>query len=85
MYAYEIEYLKKFLTNNVSNEELWSKLQRYYNNEEENDELKDDLQDLIQEFEYNLNSSGIYLLKLSLKSSTSFQKVLERIQIWKKI
>ena len=36
---------------------------------------------MIHEFEYNLNSSGIHLLKLSLKSSVSFQKVLERIEV----
>lgn len=32
-------------------------------------ELKEDLKDTLDEFDYNLNSSGIHLLKLSLKSS----------------
>ena len=43
MYPYEIEYLKTFLHNNVSNEELWSKLQRYFLKEDEDKDLKNEL------------------------------------------
>ena len=75
MYPYEIDYLKRFLNKNVSNNELWNKLKRYYINEDEK------LKDYLSEFEYNLNSSGIHLLKLSLMSFKSFEKVLERIQL----
>ena len=79
MYPYEIKYLKEFLNKNVSNTELWTKLKRYFINEDEN--LKEELQDILREFEYNLNSSGIHLLKLSLISSKSFEKVMERIKL----
>ena len=43
MYPYEIEYLKTFLHNNVSNEELWPKLQRYFLKEDEDEDLKNEL------------------------------------------
>ena len=79
MYPYEIKYLKEFLNTNVSNTELWVKLKRYFINEDE--KLKEELQDLLREFEYNLNSSGMHLLKLSLISSKSFEKVMERIKL----
>ena len=80
MYPYEIKYLKKFLTSNSSNEELWSKLKRYYINDEDDEKLNDELSSLINEFNYNLNSNGIHLLKLGLQSSNNFNKVLERIK-----
>ena len=79
MYPYEINYLKKFLNNNVSNDELWAKLKRYFINEDE--ELKEELNDMLMEFQYNMNSSGMHLLKLSLISSKNFEKVIERIQL----
>ena len=81
MYPYEINYLKKFLNNNVDNKELWTKLKKYFLNETEDEKLKEELKDLLKEFNYNLNSSGIYLLKLSLISSKNFKKVIERIQL----
>ena len=81
MYPYEIEYLKNFMTTNSSNEEIWNKLKRYYLDDEEDDKLKDELSNLINEFNYNLNSNGIHLLKLSLQSSNDFNKVLERIKL----
>ena len=81
MYPYEINYLKKFLNNNVSNTELWSKLKRYFINEDDDEKLKEELKELLNEFNYNLNSSGIHLLKLSLISSRNFKKVIERIQL----
>ena len=68
MYPYEINYLKKFLNNNISNTELWGKLKRYFINEDDNEQLKEELKVLLNEFNYNLNSSGIHLLKLSLIS-----------------
>ena len=81
MYPYEIQYLKEFLLKNSENKELWAKLQEYYNNKDEIDEsLREELQDTLNEFEYNLNSSGIHLLKLSLKSLDDFKKVLKRIK-----
>ena len=79
IYPFEIKYLKQFLNKNVSNNELWAKLKRYYINEDE--KLKEELKDQLMEFEYNLNSSGIHLLKLSLISSKSFEKVIERIKL----
>ena len=81
MYPYEIKYLKKFLNNNASNIELWTKLKRYFINEDANETLKEELKDWLMEFEYNMNSSGIHLLKLSLISSKSFKKVIERIEL----
>ena len=83
MYPYEIKYLKKFLNNNVSNTELWIKLKRYFINGDADETLKEELKDLLMEFEYNMNSSGIHLLKLSLISSKSFKKVIERIELMK--
>ena len=81
MYPYEINYLKKFLNNNVDNKELWTKLKKYFINETEDEKLKEELKDLLMEFDYNLNSSGMHLLKLSLISSKNFEKVIERIQL----
>ena len=81
MYPYEINYLKKFLNNNASNTELWTKLKRYFINEDYDDKLKEELTELLNEFDYNLNSNGIHLLKLSLISSKNFEKVIERIQL----
>ena len=81
MYPYEINYLKKFLKDNVSNKELWTKLKRYFLDENYDEKLKDELKDLLMEFEYNLNSSGMHLLKLSLISSKNFEKVIERIEL----
>ena len=43
--------------------------------------MKNELNDLLNELHYNLNSSGIDLLKLSLKSSRNFDKVLKRIKL----
>ena len=80
MYPYEIKYLKEFIQSNVSNKELWNKLKRHFLNNEEDEKLKEELQDQLDEFQYNLNSTGIYLLKLSLKSSKNFKKILERIE-----
>ena len=81
MYPYEIKYLKEFLNNNIKNKELWTKLKRYFINEEEDENLKEELKDLLHEFKYNLNINGIHLLKLSLISSKNFKKVIERIQL----
>ena len=81
MYPYEIDYLKRFLKSNAKNDELWMKLKKYFINEDDDDALKEELQDLLNEFQYNLNSSGIYLLKNSLISSKNFEKVLERIEL----
>lgn len=81
MYPYEIRYLKEFLIKNSKNNELWAKLQKYYNTNENDEILKEELQETLNEFEYNLNSNGIYLLKLSLKSSKDFEKVLKRIEL----
>lgn len=47
----------------------------------EDTELKEELNIVLSELNYNLNSSGIHLLKLSLESSKGFQKVLERIPL----
>ena len=60
---------------------MWSKLKRYFINKDDDEKLKEELKDLLNEFNYNLNSSGIHLLKLSLISSKSFEKVIERIQL----
>ena len=84
MYPYEIDYLKEFLKTNSKNKELWLKLQQYFINEDENAELKEELDEILSELKYNLNSSGIHLLKLSLESSEGFQKVLERIDLMEK-
>lgn len=81
MYPYEIEYLKNFLSSNHSNKDLWDKMKRYYIDEVDDEKLNDELSSLINEFNYNLNSNGIHLLKLSLQSSNDFNKVLERIKI----
>lgn len=81
MYPYEINYLKKFLRYNISNKELWNKLKRYFLDENHDEKLKEELKDLLIEFEYNLNSSGMHLLKLSLISSMNFKKVIERIEL----
>ena len=80
MYPYEIEYLKEFLLSNSSNEELWTKLKRYYVHEDDDEKLTEELNELLNELNYNLNSHGIHLLKLSLQSSKDFNKVLERIK-----
>ena len=80
MYPYEIQYLKEFLEKNCENTELWAKLKKYYHSDERDDELKKELSPTLKEFEYNLNSNGIHLLKLSLRSSKDFNKVLERIK-----
>ena len=64
MYPYEIEYLKNFMTTNSSNEEIWNKLKRYYLDDEEDDKLKDELSNLINEFNYKLNSNRIHLLQI---------------------
>lgn len=80
MYPYEIEYLKEFLLKNSKNNELWGKLKKYYHNDENNEELKEELKETLDEFDYNLNSNGIHLLKLSLRSSKDFSKVLKRIE-----
>ena len=58
---------------------MWAKLKRYFINEDE--ELKEELNDMLMEFQYNMNSSGMHLLKLSLISSKNFEKVIERIQL----
>ena len=81
MYPDEIEYLKKFLETNIKNKKLWNKLKKYYNIDEPSDELKEELKDTLDELHYNLNKDGIHLLKLSLNSSESFRKVLERIEL----
>ena len=81
MYPYEINYLKKFLNNNASNTELWSKLKRYFIKEDDDEKLKEELKEILNEFNYNLNSSGIHLLKLSLISSRNFKKVIGRIRL----
>ena len=79
MYPDEITYLKKFIQDNIKNKKLWNKLQKYYGTDESDDKLKEELKDILEELDYNLNNDGIHLLKLSLDSSKSFQKVLERI------
>ena len=81
MYPYEIDYLKKFILTNSSNEELWTNLKRYFVLEDDDEKLTDELKDILNELNYNLNSHGIHLLKLSLKSSKDFNKVLERIKL----
>ena len=85
MYPYEINYLKKFLNNNASNTELWSKLKRYFIKEDDDEKLKEKLKDILKELNYNLNSSRIHLLKLSLMSSRNFEKVIVRIRLMEKI
>lgn len=80
MYPYEIEYLKEFLTINSNNNDLLAKLQKYYIYEDDSEDLKEELQEQLDEFKYNLSSNGIYMLKLSLKSNSDFNKVLERIE-----
>ena len=84
MYPYEIEYLKDFLKTNRKNKTLWLKLQQYFISEDDNTELKEELHDILSELNYNLNSGGIHLLRRSLESSESFQKVLERIDLMEK-
>ena len=79
IYPFEIKYLKEFIQSNVENKELWAKLKKYFLNEDDDDELKEELKEVLNELDYNLNSNGIDLLKISLKTSKDFQKVLERI------
>ena len=81
MYSYEIKYLKKFLNTNISNHELWTKLKRYFITEDDDENLKEELKEQLQEFKYHLNIHGMQLLKLSLISSKSFKKVMERIEL----
>ena len=81
MYPYEIDYLKKFILINSSNEELWAKLKRYFILEDDDGKLTDELNEILNELNYNLNSHGIHLLKLSLKSTKDFNKILERIKL----
>ena len=76
MYPFEIQYLKEFLHENSKNTELWAKLKKYYHDDESDDELKEELSQILKEFDYNLNSNGIHLLKLSLRSSKDFNKVI---------
>lgn len=78
MYPYEMDFLKQFLIKNVNDIELWEKLQHYFF-DDENEGLKEELKDVVGELHYNLNASGIHLLKQSLKSEKNFKKVLERI------
>ena len=80
MYPYEIDYLKTFLKSNGKNKKLWTKLQKYYKNEEKDTELKKELQETLDEFEYNLNANGIHLLKTSLTSKDNYNKVLEKLE-----
>ena len=84
MYPYEIRYLKEFLLANSSNEELWFKLKRYFIHEDDDEKLKEELTDILNELKYNLNAHGLHLLKLGLKSSKDFNKILERIKLMEK-
>lgn len=79
LYKNQLYYLKDFITEHSSNpteDGLWFKMKKYF----ENEEYADEIEPVIKKLKKEVNSNGIHLLKKSLKSRDALSEVMLRIK-----
>ncbi|WP_295610967.1 hypothetical protein [uncultured Methanobrevibacter sp.] len=79
LYKNQLYFLKDFITEHSSNQTedgLWFKMKKYF----ENEEYVDEVEPIIKKLKKEIHSNGIHLLKKSLNGSDALREVLMRIE-----
>lgn len=79
LYVNQLYYLKDFIithSNDTSEDGLWFKMKKYF----ENEEYADEVEPVVEELKKTVRASGIHLLKLSLRNNESLNEVMCRIK-----